>query len=161
MPTIIDSLIITLGLDTSQMDAKSKTAIKRLQDLEKESDSTEKSVKKIGKSSESTAKGIDKLATAAASFLAIIGGTAALKHFVLDSINSGAALDRLSKNLGLSVETISAWGNAVEQLGGSAKGLQGTMDLLSRSQTELRLTGQTAPHSILLRSWNCALRCSR
>lgn len=144
MPTIIDSLVVTLGLDASQMDAKSKSAVKRLQDLEKQSEGTEKSVKKIGESSKRTAGGIDTLTKAAAGFLAVLGGTAALKHFVLDSIASGAALDRLSRNLGLSVETISAWGNAVEQMGGSAKGLQGTMDMLSRAQTELRVTGTTA-----------------
>jgi hypothetical protein len=126
------------------MDAKSKTAIKRLQDLEKQADGTEKSVKKIGESSKRTAGGIDNLTKAAAGFLAVLGGMAALKHFVLDSIASGAALDRLSRNLGLNVETISAWGNAVEQMGGSAKGLQGTMDMLSRAQTELRVTGTTS-----------------
>jgi hypothetical protein len=126
------------------MDAKSKSAIKRLQDLEKQSEGTEKSVKKIGESSKRTAGGVDTLTKAAAAFLAVLGGTAALKHFVLDSIASGAALDRLSRNLGLNVETISAWGNAVEQMGGSAKGLQGTMDMLSRAQTELRVTGTTS-----------------
>lgn len=144
MPTVIDSLIVQLGLDASQMSGKSKAAVKQLQDLETKADETEQSVKKIGDTSKRTAGGIDMLTKAAASLLAVIGGAAALKAFVLNTINSGAAIDRLSKNLGLSVETISAWGNAVEQVGGNAKGLQGTLDLLSRSQTELRVTGTTS-----------------
>ena len=68
----------------------------------------------------------------------------AIKRFVSDMIESAAALDRFSKNLGSNVETVTAWGNAAEVAGGSASGLQGTFDMLSRAQTELQLTGQSS-----------------
>lgn len=130
MPTIIDSLIVKLGLDSKDVDSKTPSVDRKLKDIEKGASKTEDSFKQLSKS--------------VAAFLAIIGGTTALKSFILQTIESSAALDRLSKNLNLSVDTLSAWGNAVEELGGSAKGLQGTMDMLSRSQTELRLTGQSS-----------------
>lgn len=128
--TIIDSLIVKLGLDSKDVDSKAPNVDRKLKDIEKGASKTEDSFKQLSKS--------------VGAFLAVIGGTTALKSFVLQTIESSAALDRLSRNLNLNVETISAWGNAVEEVGGSAKGLQGTMSMLSRSQTELRLTGQSS-----------------
>lgn len=144
MPTVIDSLIVKLGLDSKDLDSKSGGAGKKLKDVEDQSKKTEHGVKKIGTASKETAAGVETLTRTMGSFLALIGGTMAIKAFVTDFISANAELYRFSQNLGLSVSTISAWGNASEELGGSAKGLQGTMDMLSKSQTELRLTGQSS-----------------
>jgi flagellum-specific peptidoglycan hydrolase FlgJ len=144
MPTIIDSLIVKLGLDSKDLDSKSGSAGKKLKDVEDQSKKTEHGVKKIGTASKETAAGVETLTRTMGSFLALVGGTMAIKAFVTDFISANAELYRFSQNLGLSVSTISAWGNASEELGGSAKGLQGTMDMLSKSQTELRLTGQSS-----------------
>jgi hypothetical protein len=76
--------------------------------------------------------------------LALIGGTAALKVFVQDMIESNAALERFSRNVGLGVQNISAWSQATEQAGGSAAGLQGSIEMLSKAQTDLMLTGQSS-----------------
>lgn len=122
MPTIIDSLKVVLGLDSSQfVSGKNKV---------------DKGLKETGKIADSAGASVAK-------FLTIIGGTAAITRFVQTTIESSAALDRLSQNLQLNVSTISAWSNATEVAGGSAQGLQGTMDMLSKSQTELQITGQT------------------
>lgn len=144
MPTIIDALIVELGLDSSQLLAKAPVSVAALKKLEAEAEKTEKSTKKIDKASKETTRSIDNLSRTVASFLAIIGGTVAIKNFISDFIDSNAALDRLSKNLGLSVGTISAWSNATEKLGGSAQGLQGTLDMMSKSQTQLALTGESS-----------------
>lgn len=141
--TIIDALIVELGLDTSKFTASQKAGVRQLTELEKAGDKAEKSTKKIEKSSKEAARGIDNLSRTVTSFLAIIGGTVALKSWISDFIESNAQLDRLSKNLGLSVPTISAWSNATEKLGGSAQALQGTLDMLSKSQTQLMITGES------------------
>lgn len=130
MPTIIDSLIVKLGLDSQDVDSKASGVERKLKGIETQADKAEESFKEIAK--------------VAGTFLAVIGGTMAIKKFTLDTIDSSAALGRFAQNLGLSVETISAWGHAAEELGGSAKGIQSTMDMLSRAQTELRLTGQSS-----------------
>lgn len=130
MPTIIESLIVKLGLETKDLDTKGATAGKRLDGIEK--------------SGKAASRSVQDLTRSIGAFLAALGGTYALKAFIEDTIASSAALDRLSKNLGVSVENISAWSNAVEELGGNAKGLQGTMSMLSQQQTELRLTGQSS-----------------
>lgn len=167
--TVIDSLFVILGLDSKDLESKSPAAVKSLADIEKQGEKTEKSTKKLSetrKAQREAEKKVEKerkeeadrqakaereheeriknLSRAVETFLAIIGGTMAIKAFIADFIDTNAQLDRLSENLGLSVSTISAWGNAVEGLGGSAEGLQGTLDMLSKSQTQLMLTGESS-----------------
>lgn len=123
MATIIDSLLVTLGLDSTSFDANRKKVDKGLSDT--------------GKQAESTAKTV-------AGFLAVVGGTVAIQRFVSDTIRANAELARLSLNLNEGVQSISAWSNAAEEAGGSAQGLQSSMDMLSKAQTELQLTGQSS-----------------
>ena len=140
MPTIIDSLKVILGLDTSEYDAGKRKVDKGLQDSGAEADKTGAKFKKTGKDG---ADGFKTVAASAVKFLALIGGTTVVKRFIEDTIESSAALDRLAKNLQENVSTVSAWSNAAELAGGSADGLQGTLDMLSKSQTDLMLTGQS------------------
>lgn len=168
MATIIDSLLVTLGLDGSKFNAGRQDVKKSLGELRAEADRTAKAVdfakksgasageiKRLGAEAQKAAKalqdaakaagnGFENVAKSAASFLAVIGGTVAIQRFIADVISSGAALDRLSQNLGASANDISAWSNAAELAGGSADGLQGTFDMLNKSQTEMQLTGQSA-----------------
>lgn len=142
--TVIDALVVVLGLDAKDLESKSPAAVKKLNELEKKADSTEKSVGKISKTSKETARSVENLSRTVTGFLAIIGGTVAIKNFIQDFIDTNAQLDRLSKNLGIGVSTISAWSNASEKLGGSAQGLQGTFDMLSKAQTQLMITGESS-----------------
>lgn len=130
MPTIIDSLVVSLGLDPKDMATKAPAAVKNLESIEKKGNDASKSIEGLTKS--------------LGALLAVIGGTVAIKAFISDFITVNAQLDRFSQNVNLSVSTISAWSNATEQFGGSAQGLQGTLDMLSKSQTELMLTGQSS-----------------
>lgn len=123
MATIIASLLVTLGLDSSSFDANRKKVDKGLSDTKKQADSTAKSI---------------------AGFLAVVGGTVAIQRFVSDTVRANAELARLSLNLNENVQSISAWSNAAEEAGGSAQGLQASMDMLSKAQTELQLTGQSS-----------------
>lgn len=141
MATIIDSLLVKLGLDSSEFAAGKNKVDKGLKDTGNEAEKAGAKLKKTGKDG---AEGFNEVAKSATKFLAIIGGTVAIKRFVSDMIESNAALDRFSQNLNRSVSDISAWSNAAELAGGSAEGLQGTMDMLSKSQTELQLTGQSS-----------------
>ena len=140
MATIIDSLLVKLGLDSSEFSTGKNKVDKGLKDTGAEADKTGAKLKKTGKDG---AAGFENVAKSATKFLAIIGGTMAVKRFIEQTVESSAALDRLSQNLSANVATVSAWSNAAELAGGSAAGLQGTMDMLSKSQTELQLTGQS------------------
>jgi hypothetical protein len=137
MSTVIDSLVVMLGLDSSDLLKKTSEASQALDKIEKSGARTEKTVKQ-------TSSSVVELSRGFATLLGIIGGTVAIKGFIQDFIATNAQLDRLSKNLGLSVSTISAWSNATEALGGSAQGFQGSLDMLSKSQTQLMLTGESS-----------------
>ena len=141
MATIIDSLLVTLGLDPSGFNAGKAKVDKGLKDTGNEADKTGDKLKGAGKKG---AEGYENVAKSAAKFLALIGGTMAVKRFIEQTVESLAALDRLARNLNENVNAVSAWSNAAEVAGGSASGLQGSLDMLSQAQTELQLTGQSA-----------------
>lgn len=122
MPTIIDSLIVKLGLDSK--------------DFSTGQAKVEQGLKKTSKEAEVASKSV-------AQFLAVIGGIYGIKKFVEGVIETSASLERMSKNLGMSANDLSAWSRAAELAGGSGKGLQGTFDMLSKAQTELMLTGES------------------
>ena len=140
MPTIIDSLLVKFGMDSSEFRRGQDDVDGRLRRTGASADTTGKKLKKTGTDAK---EGFETAAKSAVKFLAIIGGTMAIKNFISQQIEAAAALDRLSKNLDQNVLTISAWSNAAEIAGGSAAGLQGTMEMLSTAQTELMLTGQS------------------
>lgn len=140
MATIIDALVVTLGLDNSDFNKKRAQVKDSLKDTANEA---EKSGKRTQQSLDKSTKSFDQVAKSAAKFLAVIASAAAIKGFIERQIEANSALDRFSQNLNESVSNISAWSNAAEQAGGTAEGLQGTMDMLSKSQTDLMLTGQS------------------
>lgn len=141
MATIIDSLLVKLGLDSSEFAAGKNKVDKGLKDTGNEAEKAGTKLKKTGKDG---AEGFNEVAKSAAKFLALIGGTMAVKRFIEQTVESSAALDRLARNLNENVNAVSAWSNAAEVAGGSASGLQGSLDMLSQAQTELQLTGQSA-----------------
>jgi hypothetical protein len=143
VPTIIDSLIVRLGLQ-DDLSKSGAAATKNLKDLEGASKSTEGGVKKLGDQSKSSASGVETLTKSVGALFAVLGGVVAIRAFVEDMITGSAAVDRLSKNLNVSAGDITAWGNAAEELGGSAKGVQSAMQLLSKAQTDIQLTGQSS-----------------
>jgi hypothetical protein len=141
MPTIIDSLLVKLGLDSSDFKKGKNEVGVGLKETEKEAQKTGDELANTGKKG---TEGFESLAKSATKFLAVIGGAVAIKRFIADTIESSSAIYRLSQNLGLGSDTLSAWSMANQMAGGSAEGLQGTIAMLSRAQTELQLTGQSS-----------------
>lgn len=135
---------MSLGIDSRDLTAKTPAATKQLKDIDQAASGAEKSVKKTGVAAKEASSGFAELARSAGAFLAVIGGATAIQAFISDFIEANAQLKRLSDNLGIAVQDISAWSNATEELGGSASGLQGTLDMLSKSQTQLKLTGESS-----------------
>jgi hypothetical protein len=124
MATVIDSLIVTLGLDSKDVDAKAPGVRKKLEDLEKGASKTESGVKGIGKASKDTASELTVLSAKLGSFLAVIGGTVAVRAFVKDTIETNTQLYFLSRNLDMSTQKLFAWGAATREVGGSAASIQ-------------------------------------
>lgn len=92
MATVIDSLIVTLGLDSKDVDAKAPGVRTKLQELEKAAGKTQSGVKGIGTASKDTASELSNLGAKMGSFLALIGGSVAIGTFVKDTIEANRQL---------------------------------------------------------------------
>ena len=141
MATIIDALVVTLGLDA--------TAFKKGQQdtssgLKKMRDDTTKTGKEVSHQGKQMAESFASIRNQVLGLLAAFTAGQGLKAFVSSVTSSDAATGRLARNIGIGVGQFSAWQNAAEIAGGSAKGIAGTMYGLTQQFQQLAITGQSA-----------------
>lgn len=137
MPTLIDSLIVSLSLDSKDVDAKAPGVRSKLADLEKSASKTEHGVKGIGTASKGTASELTVLSAKLGSFLAVLGGTVAVRAFVKDTIETNTQLYFLSRNLEMNTQKLFAWGAAAQEIGGSKGSIQNFMRTIAGMPGEL------------------------
>lgn len=145
--TIIDSLLVTLGLDP-------KAYVKGRQEVEREDKRAKDAVKKNSNELADALTGLAK--SAGALFLGFESAKGAFEWLVGLNVNA-ANLGRFSKNLGQSTHEVNAWDNAVELAGGTAKDAEADLMGLSSSITALRATGEVSPLVLLLQRMNVSL----
>ena len=143
MATVIDSLVVALGLDSKDLDSKAPEAGKKLAELEKAAGKTESGVKGIGKASKDTASELSTLGAKMGSFLALIGGSVAISAFVKDTIEANRQLYFLSQNLAMTAQSLFSLGAAGQRIGiGNA--LQGLAAMFREIPGQLE-AGQQPP----------------
>ena len=147
--TIVDALVVTLGLDTKGMkdgataasaslkkteDAAKKTA-KVVSDAEKASakakvdatKATEAAATKASKEAEARGKSMamafSKIRNEALALVGVFTAGMGIKSFVESTIGGAASLGLMSTNLNMSTEKLSAWQRAAERAGGTAEGM--------------------------------------
>jgi len=148
MATVIDALVVTLGLDPKNFTKGQKEAaaafIKTRQQAQKEGAAIEKAMDNAGQS-------LERLARNALKLFAIFTTGRAVKDFVSDITASDAALGRLAKSLETTPEALSSLGAAVSRSGGSADAAAGSFQKLADSYNEVKLTGRSATYEMLSR----------
>lgn len=140
MATVIDQLVVKLSLDDVEFQKGEKRVAAGLIDTKKKTENVGKSIAADGKKG---AEFFGQLEKAALKFFAVLTTGRGLADFTRTVIATGATFDRMSKNLGTGADTLSRWAGAVRQSGGTTEGFLGTMQGLSQSLTELKLTGNT------------------
>jgi hypothetical protein len=140
MATVIDALVVTLGLDRSAFEKGRKEAE---QDLAKTRDAVEKTGGSLDKMGKSGGEALEGLARRALSFFAILAGAKSIEDFTKQIVESDSALGRLAKSLGVAPDRLSALSNAVERNGGSAENASNSFRGLNDSFQELKETGNT------------------
>jgi hypothetical protein len=148
MTTLVDALIITLGLDPSQFIKGQKEAESS---LKKTKETAVSHGKEIERSMKSASDGVGKLVTAFLGLAAVFTGGKALKEFVADSTRTDASVGRLSANLRMNSREVQAWGGAVESLGGSSAEAQTALRGLSDSFQAITTLGDASLLPILSR----------
>ena len=131
MPTVVDSLIVTLGLDPSNFRKGTEQAGKSL----------EATRDKVTKASDDMGRSLASLGRMAATlFLGFEGVSGALK-FLGTVNNTTDRIGLLSKNLGTSASALAAWGNAVKANGGSVEDAANAFALLSKTASDYNQKG--------------------
>ncbi len=160
MATVIDALLVTLGLDASgyksgtdevakqqsklakllKQDSKERTELdKKAQHAQKKrADAFEKQGKKA-------AETFGKIRKHALGLIAVLAGGVGMAEFVKVTIGQSANLGRLSHNLGMSIKDLQAWGYAAKAVGGSAQGAQNLLGSMTESVENFRKNGIESP----------------
>lgn len=149
--TIIDALVVTLGLDGGPYKRAARDAAREQAKLK---DSVKKGSNEVGDALKEVGR---QVATLVLGFEGIKG---ALNFFA--ELNVGQAnLGRFSKNLGESAHEVSTWDSAIELAGGSAKNAEADLMGLSNSLTALKATGDVSPLILLFQRMGVAITDSQ
>jgi len=127
MATVIDSLLIELGLDASKYTVGQKKAI---DDLRKFDDLNAKSNKASTKGAKEFDLNLGKVRNSLIAIGSAIVGVSGFKEFANQMIFGNAALGRTSAMLGMNARDLDAWGKAAEAFGGDSKGVQASLQNL-------------------------------
>lgn len=137
MATVIESLVVTLGLDITNFrrgTADATRARNTLGDTNRRQDAeTSAREKKLaaeqakrGKEAEARAKamadGFRKVRNEALSLFALFTAGVGIKNFIANTVESAVQLGYLSQNLKVSIESLQAYGRAAERAGGTTEG---------------------------------------
>lgn len=146
--TVIDSLVVLLGLDASNFKKGRETAEKETQETARKSklaaDDITKSLAEVGR-------------TIAGLFLGFESATGFAKW--LGSLNAGeAALGRTAANIGMSAHELNRWGNAVKLAGGEATDAQAAFSQITEDFQKMNATGEQSALLQFLRARSVQIR---
>ena len=158
MATVIDTLFMELGIDSSKFSREAKQAVSKLDDMteafEKAEAKTGKSGKGLDKHAEKVKQNVKqaknlteamgKVAKGAAALFALVTGSNALDKLIREAAEANVQLDNLSRNIGMNRNQLQAWGGMAEMAGGSAEGMKGSLAGLSMGITRLTTMGDTS-----------------
>lgn len=131
MATIIDALVVTLGLDPSNFNKGRAQVGKGLKQTSDEAARTAKEMEARGKQA---AEFFAKTKREALSLIAILTAGKGLKSFMQDALQTGTQLRNLGGNLRMSASELKAWEKTFERAGGTAADATG---LFQRAADEI------------------------
>lgn len=146
MATVIDSLIVKLGIDARDFQAGEK---KIIEGLEKTRKKTDRIAVDLSASGSEAAEFFGQMERAAVKFFSVLTIGRGMADFTRTVIQGGASLDRMATRLGESAAGLSRWQGAVRQSGGSAEAFLATMQGLSMQMSSLVEAGD-APFRLML-----------
>lgn len=141
MATVIDSLLVTLGLDASQFDRGQKDARDKLRKFEEEHDRSSKKQVEGNKAVSASLNGIKNEVFALA---AVAIGASSIVGFFDNMIKTQAGLGRSAHFLNMNARELDAWGKSVKTVGGTAEGLTQSLQSIEGGITAFSM-GQDSP----------------
>ena len=158
MATVIDTLFMELGIDSSKFSREAGQAVSKLNDMtgafEKAEAKTGKAGKGLDKHAEKVKQNVKqaknlteamgRVAKGAAALFTLVTGSNALDKLIRETAEANVQLDNLSRNIGMGRNSLQAWGGMAEMAGGSAEGMKGSLAGLSMGITRLTTMGDTS-----------------
>lgn len=147
MPTILDSFLVTFGIDSKPYKAGND-------EIRREDKKTREQIHESDKGLQAGAKrsgeSIGKLKGEVTGLLLAFAGASSIKSFFGDLISGDAATGRLAANLGVATTELGAWQAAAKQAGGSAADANAVFKMLTSSYEDFHLRGQAGPSADLI-----------
>ena len=143
MATVIDELVVTLGLDASQF--KRDTA-EAEQNIRRTSEAARKTTEQLETSGKRSGDTIRSLNLGFKEFLGLFISGAAIagfEQFIRTIAGGDAAVGRMARNARMAPEDLSAFGEAAKRAGGNAQEAMGSVAGLAAKLEEYRRTGQS------------------
>ena len=138
--TIIDALVVTLGLDTAGFEKGRKQAAADLLRLRDTAKTTTGDIESYGKRA---ANYFGSLRNEVVGLFLAFAGAKGIGDFAAQIISGDAATGRLAANLGVATEALSAWEGAVRRVGGSSSDVDSAFRIITGANQNRALTGTT------------------
>lgn len=140
MPSIIDTMILAVGLDTSKLEAGQKKAVA---DAKKAEQELIKHGKILEESAKRASEAFERLRDQIIGLYAAFTAGREIKDFIRDITNSDAAMGYLGKRLNMSAAELSAWGGIMRGVGGTAEDAEATFQAITSDFEQLSITGNS------------------
>lgn len=141
MPTVLDAFMVTLSLDTSGLNNGVINTTVNINKISNSANNAQKNIDLFGRRATDTFR---KVRNELLGLVSIFTAGRGIGEFVEFVVSTDAALKRMSVNTNTSTETLSAWGGAVESVGGHASTILGTIQGLQQQFAQFAMTGQSA-----------------
>lgn len=123
MPSVLETFLILFESNAEDVEKGNQSAKQSTDKLNDSLKSTDGSIKSVGSS-------FVNMATTAAGAIASVLSVAAITGAVMAAADNADILNDFTDRLGLNIEEVNAWGDAVAVNGGTAEGFRGTIDSL-------------------------------
>lgn len=159
MPTLIDELVVSLGIDGRQfatqaaktqtdIDKVSRTAVQSGRALEdtlgRTQAATDRRLKQTVEVGRQSAQQFNKFRVELVGLFAALATGFGLEKFIRGVSSAEAGTGRLAKNLGMSVQDLSLWQNAAKLVGGTGEEIGATFQSLTDEFNKYTVTGQSS-----------------
>jgi hypothetical protein len=135
MPTVIDSLLIELGLDATKFDAAQKKSIEQLRKFDEQQ---QKTSKRTQEDAQKTTQGFNKATQSVADYFLAYAGVSQVKDFVENQTKNNTQLARSSSLLNISARELKTWGQVAEVTGSNVEEMTGTLLGLQESLAQIK-----------------------
>lgn len=161
MATVIDALLVTLGLDTRNFQAgvrASQRGEREIQDAQRRTSDAEKKNSAVReKAVKATTDGYRKMRNELLALAGIFTAGVGIKNFIADTIGGAANLGYLSQNLNMSIERLKAFQLASERAGGSQEGMVSQLKEAADTLAELRSGGGPNANLMATTRWGAVM----